>query len=1203
MSTSNEYVPELATTQWDRLERRVHAFEQAWQRGERPPLEAQLPDDAAERSAVLVELAMVDLEYRLKAGETARVEDYLTRFPELAAADAAVIPLIVSEYNQRRRREPRVDLAEYLTRFPTHSVALREKLERAGSQTTVGDRSGPSVPVTADGAERGVPVVDGYEMLGILGRGGMGVVYKARHVRLGRIVALKMVLSGVHANAEALARFRAEAQAVARLQHPNIVQIHEVGDAGGLPFFALEFLPSTLAARLNGTPWPARPAAHLVETLARAIHHAHRSGIIHRDLKPENVLLAADSTPKISDFGLAKRLDGEGQTQTGAVLGTPSYMAPEQAAGKSREVGPAADVYALGAILFELLTGRPPFKAATPMDTILQVMNDEPVPPARLQPRTPRDLETICLKCLEKKPARRYDSAELLADDLRRFLADEPILARPTPLRQRLVKWTRRRPALAAVALVSLLAVLSLFVAGLYYNAELQSALHDVRDAQAETELQRLAATQAHTEAEAFREAARQEQLHGEKIRHAAEALKAQADADLDYASRVLFALQLMEVETLWRKDPGRGLELLEDGKRCPLHLRDFAWGYYHRLCRRDEITLRGSGGPAFSPDGKQFAVGGPDGMLRLITTADGTEQLLDSGRHDPLTAVQFAPQGGIVAAADSAGKVYLWESASGRLRATLTGHSQAVACLAFTTDGRLLASGSGGPSERGAVRLWDVAAAKEQGTLLPLSNTVRALAFHPEGGTLTVAALDGVISTWDPATRKEQAAAWKLDGQAAALAYAPGGATLAVAGANGIIFLRDARSGTLLSRLQGYAAGTYSLAYSPDGKLLAAGYESGPIMLWDPRNRTVESTLRGHHGRVYALSYAADGSALASRGQDGFVKLWRMHTEGARWTLRAAGTAKAETGLAAVLGAMKIPALLRGAAHAVAFSPDGKLLATGHLDGRIELWDPETGEAKGILPTLHGGVCALAFHPRGEMLAAGSHQGGLRLYNVIKKSELANLAGPPGRVGGVAFSPDGDVLVSGGADGKLHLWEVAGARSIATLADGAGPVLALALSSDGSTAAAGATDGTVRLWDIATRQLRARLTGHGNWVEAVAFAPDGRTLASADGEGTIKVWDATSAQPRAGWHGPRRWIYSLAFSPDGRTLASGSGSTGDNKHFEGIVTLWDPVAGKERANWNEHNAPVQAVAFSPTGRTLASGSRDGTVKLWQAIR
>jgi serine/threonine-protein kinase len=362
------------------------------------------------------------------------------------------------------------------------------------------------------------PTAPGYQILEVLGRGGMGVVYKARQLGLDRVVALKMIPGDGPAEISTLVRFRAEAQAVARLRHPNIVQIYDVGElpsADGLPgrpYFSMEFLEGgSLARRLaRELPTP-RQAAELIETLARAVHHAHGQGIVHRDLKPGNVLLDKDGTPKVSDFGLARRLAGDGesarlsaQTRSGDVLGTPGYMAPEQAAGRSKEVGPAADVYALGAILYECLAGRPPFEGRTEVETLHRLLQEDPEPPARLRPGLPRDLQTVCLKCLEKEPARRYPTAETLADDLRAFLGGEPIQARPAGATARLTRWARRRPTVAvlvavgAAALLGVgvgawwysplaaggLAVLGLLAGAGWYGARLHVALREVRHQQ-----------------------------------------------------------------------------------------------------------------------------------------------------------------------------------------------------------------------------------------------------------------------------------------------------------------------------------------------------------------------------------------------------------------------------------------------------------------------------------------------------------------------------------------------------------------------------------------------------------------------------------------------------------------------------------------------------------------------------------------------
>jgi tRNA A-37 threonylcarbamoyl transferase component Bud32 len=384
---------------------------------------------------------------------------------------------------------------------------------------TVAPAADPAGPTSADtrteerAAASGTwPSLPGYEILGELGRGGMGVVYKARQTKLNRVVALKMILAGGHAGAADLSRFQTEAQAIARLQHANIVQVYEVGEHEGKPFFSLEYCGGgSLEKKLTGTPLPAREAAQLIETLARAMQVAHDHHIIHRDLKPANVLLTEDGTPKITDFGLAKNLDEAGQTHSGAIMGTPSYMAPEQAGGKGKEIGPATDVYALGAILYECLTGRPPFKAATALDTILQVAGDEPVPPSQLQSKTPRDLETICLKCLHKEPEKRYSSSQALAEELQRFLNGEPILARPPALLERAVKWVRRRPAVAGLLAVLLIVGVGAFVGmtALWFRAD--------RQWQRAEALRHEAANQRH-DAELARDDARRAQKTAEDV-------------------------------------------------------------------------------------------------------------------------------------------------------------------------------------------------------------------------------------------------------------------------------------------------------------------------------------------------------------------------------------------------------------------------------------------------------------------------------------------------------------------------------------------------------------------------------------------------------------------------------------------------------------------------------------------------------------
>jgi formylglycine-generating enzyme required for sulfatase activity len=428
-----------------------------------PPNPAAAAEDLSAQQRL--DAACVRFEAAWQAGQRPRIEDFLDAVSE-AELPALLRELLHLESEYRHRGGEDLATHLYRARFPRHAALVEEVFAGTGPlgpcagfplQADVQVSEGTGVTATAGGTE--LPKVPGHEILGVLGRGGMGIVYRARQVALDRLVALKMILQADHAGTEERDRFRTEAEAVARLQHPNIVQIHEVGEHAGLPYYSLEYCAGgSLAQKLDGTPLPPSQAAQLVQTLAHAMHAAHTQHIVHRDLKPANVLLTQDGTAKVADFGLARRLDRRGATRTGAVMGTPSYIAPEQAQGK-KGVGPATDVYALGAILYELLTGRPPFKSATDLDTMLQVISQEPVSVRRLQPKVPRDLETICHQCLHKDPKKRYASAAALAEDLRRFAAGEPVAARPLGGVARAVKWARRRPAAAALIALSVLAL------------------------------------------------------------------------------------------------------------------------------------------------------------------------------------------------------------------------------------------------------------------------------------------------------------------------------------------------------------------------------------------------------------------------------------------------------------------------------------------------------------------------------------------------------------------------------------------------------------------------------------------------------------------------------------------------------------------------------------------------------------------------
>jgi WD40 repeat protein len=1004
-----------------------------------------------------------------------------------------------------------------------------------------------------------VPAIPGYAVLGELGRGGMGVVYKARHLGLDRVVALKMIRTGVHADAEQRGRFQAEAEAAARLQHPNIVQVFEVGEAGrDQPYFSLEYVEGgSLLAQLGQAPQDPRRAAALAATLAGAIDCAHQHGVVHRDLKPANVLLARDGTPKITDFGLAKRLEDPGLTQSGAVLGTPSYMAPEQADGRTREVGPLSDVYALGAILYEMLTGRPPFRAASVLDTLDQVRYQEPVAPRRLQPGVPRDLETVCLKCLEKDPRKRYAGAGDLADDLRRFQGGLPIRARPVGWAEKAAKWARRRPGVTAlIALAVLSAVLGFVV-----------ILAEWRQAEAG----RVAADEAADRFVKQRELAGQAADKARQARLLLTGETALAQDALDsaetrrYFNNVALAGQALDVNQLAQAD-----EWLD---QCPPALCAWEWRYLRRQAHADLLRTPAVGNAAFSPDGKSFVTGTRENLCQVWDVASGRVARLFRGHQAGITWVAYRPDGRQVASADQGGTVRLWDPATAREVRTLQGTAAPILCLAYSPDGKTLAAAG---HDR-FVHLWDLETGIERFRCQGHEAAVQALAFDPAGRVVASGGSDRTVRLWDPATG---GALHTLANQAIVfgLAFRPDGKELLTTTTAGV-GAWDPAAGKFLRHYRTHPTGTTSVAYSPDGKRLAAGGKDGTV-----RTFTLEGGAghlhRCYAGAVFSLAYSPDGKRLVTTSREDLLRVWDDTVQPGNRVLEE----------------------LPGQATAVVVSPDLRHFAVGCTDGTVRVWDARTRREAYRLAAHDDVVSAVSWGPDSRRLATCGWDKVAKVWDLTTRRPVATFRGHDDAVESVCFSPDGKQAASsvGGTDPSTKVWEADTGREVRSVA-GHRPVF----SPDGrhlATIRLGLSGDLVELrysvglWDARTGKEVRTLPGSHRSLFALAFSPDGKRLAAAGGEflhsRELRVWEVDTGRQSASAVLPGRAAMSLAFSPDGKRLATGN--------VDATVSVWDP-SGREVLVLRGHGYGVLGVAFTPDGRDLLSASGDRTLRLWEA--